>query len=193
MSDNRFDTSKPVFKSSKSKQNKIKVDDRFKDILTNEKFIAEPGQIDKYGRKLKKKKSSSKELAEFYEIEDEVTDEAPVESLKTNKLVSKQQSTKSASKSGTGVKIEDRLDYLTKLARGEIEESSDEEIDDKRYEYEDDEDENLDNDNDLNASEKVTLGPLALENPDEVEEGEATQRIALQNCDWENLKAIDIL
>ena len=26
-----------------------------------------------------------------------------------------------------------------------------------------------------------------------VERGEATKRLAIQNCDWENLKAIDIM
>lgn len=183
MSDSRFDTSKPVFKTSKSKQTKVKVDERFKDVLSDDRFVAAPGQVDKYGRK-SKKKNTSKELAEFYEVEE--ADEV-------------EKKVKPSSKQGAGTKIEDRLDYLTKLARGEIDDASSSSDEEDEMLYEDaDEDDDEDADSDeaevhLKEAEKSKLGPLDLEDPDKIEVGEATHRIALQNCDWENLKAQDIL
>ena len=68
----------PIFKKIQKDNNKIKVDERFQSVLTDDRFRAVPGAIDIYGRKTKKglKSSAEKELNSFYQIDDSVVDEA---------------------------------------------------------------------------------------------------------------------
>eukprot|EP00624_Nannochloropsis_granulata_P004199 evm.model.NODE_31089_length_21432_cov_25.446669.3 len=95
---------------------------------------------------------------------------------------------------------EDRLEYLNRLARGEISDtstssstgssssfsSSSENGDSSGSESDDEEDKDDDNeDEDVIESRKLEEGPIPM--------GEATSRIAIMNCDWEHLKALDIL
>ena len=169
MSDGRFDTKNLILKkSSNAKKNKIKLDPRFKDVLTDDRFVAAPGQVDKYGRKPASSaaKGSGNDFSEFYEVEDDVD--------------------KDVKKSGKAVapksKDEDRLDYLTRLARGEVSADSSDEEDNDDDVVETELEENEDN-----------HGPLDVNGSNPIELGESTARIALQNCDWDNLKAEDLM
>ena len=183
MNDPRFDTRNPLFKKSHSKRNKIKVDDRFQSVLHDKRFLTAPGKIDKYGRKVKSSvKSQQKELSEFYEIEN----------------IESQNKTGSAREVKSN-KDESRLDYLTKLSRGEIDnDSSNDEHDSDVYEVEVNGDENGYSDDENSKSRNKfdqTKSPLDIDDENDIQifRGDSTNRVAIQNCDWENLKAKDLL
>jgi hypothetical protein len=221
MSDSRFDTSNPLFKKSLSKRNKIVVDDRFKSVLDDERFHTTPGKIDKYGRKLKNSvKNQQKELSEFYEIEKETSadNSSHINEVKSDKKVRKSEKSidkkKEIKSSNSNNKDESRLDYLIKLSRGEVENDSssdddDDEDDDDSNMYDDDYNNN-DNDSDdsdtnnnieqdharlIKNKNNSSKSPLDVDDRHEIQllEGESTNRLAIQNCDWENLKAKDLL
>ena len=73
ITDERFaaaNTSK-TFKISNKDKHKIVLDSRFKSVLTDDKFRANPGAVDKYGRTVNKEsreKAAEKELREFYQV-----------------------------------------------------------------------------------------------------------------------------
>ena len=183
--DNRFDTTNPLFKKNKLKQKKVKVDNRFKAVLTDERFSVAPGQIDKYGRKAKKgSKSAEKELSEFYQIDNDDDEEQSEIVTSKSKVAPK--------KAADPKSDEDRLDYLNKLARGEIDDDSSDESSVYEHDNDDDEDE-VEQDN-YDTEELVTgPGPLEIDDPEEIEVGESTNRLSILNCDWENLRAQDIM
>ena len=202
--DPRFSSmhSAPTFKKTQKDSNKITVDERFQTVLTDHRFRAVPGSIDIYGRKTKRgsKSAAEKELHSFYQIEDAAVPEVEVTLKCTN-------STKTAKYSSGGKKKgsdeiqkaedpESRLDYLNRLARGDVSESSSDDTDEgeARSDADSDADEengaNLDDESDRN-----TKGPLDIlsDEEGEGEEAHATCRLALINCDWENLKASDFM
>jgi hypothetical protein len=84
--------------------------------------------------------------------------------------------------------VETRLDYLNKLARGEISGSSSDEEGVEADEESSSEDEASDLD------ESGTHDPFEIPG-DVVEESSDVEsnRIAIQNCDWENLTAEDLM
>ncbi len=171
--DSRFAAmhSSHLFKRSAQAKHKVKVDERFKEVLKDKKYVNVPGSVDKYGRK-RKSKSAKEELKEFYTIEEDEEEEKVEKEKKP------------------GVSMESRLDYLTKLSRGDISgDSSDDDSDDDSSSSDDD-DEAEDELADSNAK-----SALAIDDDEVIEEegGEATKRLAIQNCDWENLRAVDIL
>lgn len=190
--DNRFDTTNPLFKKNKLKQKKVKVDNRFKAILTDDRFKVAPGQIDKYGRKAKKgSKSAEKELSEFYQIDNDDDDDNKEQQLEIATSKSKVAPKKATERPKSD---EDRLDYLNKLARGEIDEDSSDES--SAYEHDNDEDEEEDEVEADNYDTEELLtgpGPLEIDDPEEIEVGESTNRLSILNCDWENLRAQDIM
>ncbi len=180
--DSRFAAmhSSHLFKRSSQAKHKVKVDDRFKEVLQDKKYVNVPGKVDKYGRK-RKSKSAKEELKEFYTIDEEDGVDEKVEK------VEKVEKGKKA-----GVSMENRLDYLNKLSRGDISgDSSDDDSDDSSSDDEDDED---DEDED-EVVDSNTKSALAIDDDEVIEDegGESTRRLAIQNCDWENLKAVDIL
>jgi hypothetical protein len=182
--DDRFSTSNPLFKKSTVKKKKVLVDERFKSVLNDDKFISVPGSIDKYGRKTKKaSKDAKRELSDFYQIEeDEQVNNNLSNHARTGPLPSKTQR----------MTEEQRMEYLIKLSRGEVEGT---ESDDSSSEASstDDDDSQIKGESLVENSQTSSLGPLDLDDPREVSTGEATNRIALQNCDWENLQAQDIM
>lgn len=201
--DDRFSSmhSASTFKKSKKDSFKVKVDDRFKTLLTDERFQSVHGQVDQYGRKVKNKGNQEKvanEMKQFYEIEQD-NDAAQSAGSSKPKF---SQSKKDNKASGV-----DRLEYLNKLARGEIsdEESSSDSDDasastssDSSEEDEDSSDESGSSDDDrrdIKSKTKVQKSALAIPDQEEPElvADVSSSRIAIQNCDWENLSAEDIM
>jgi hypothetical protein len=204
--DERFSSvlSAPLFKKMSAEKNKVVLDDRFKGVLTDERFRILPGgDIDAYGRKIKKKKSSTqalKELENFYtstdpsttvseEVENKEQEQAPEsvgKKIKKGHVEKKQPQTD-----------EERLDYLNRLARGEISDEEDdgsdseEDRDDDNMEVSDEEEEEEEDEDYEALSNKKS--PLDLPGDDEIEFGEATKRISILNCDWENIKSDDLM
>jgi hypothetical protein len=223
-----------LFKKIGSDKHKLKLDPRFQGVLTEDKFRVEPGQVDKYGRKKKGGKASTKqaekELSQFYEIDhDDANDANEEENEEIGPTVSKSEPTKQSksslikskkevnesNRSAAKETVESRLDFLNRFARGDYEgDSSSDEDDDEEEEDddnstssetadEDDEEVEVEEDNRF----RMRRGPMAIdedygdeEDEDEEEEDEeeqaedceATNRIALQNCDWDNIKAVDL-
>jgi len=196
--DDRFNSmhKSATFKSSKKDNFKVKVDDRFKTLLTDERFQSVPGQVDRYGRKAKGKDAANKvakEMREFYDI-DEGEEEAVPEAAKKGKAAAKP--------ANTGL---DRLDYLNKLARGEIsdEDGSDSDSSDDSDDSDSDSDESgSDEDSAVarnkkgstygDASHKSALQVPGQDEPELVEDV-VSSRIAIQNSDWENVSAEDLM
>lgn len=197
--DDRFNSmhKSATFKSSKKDNFKVKVDDRFKTLLSDERFQSVPGQVDRYGRKTKGKDGANKvakEMREFYDI-DEGEEEAPTEPSSKK--------TKGAAKpANTGL---DRLDYLNKLARGEI--SDDDNSDSDSSDESDDSDSNSDEsgsdeDSAVARNKKGSTygdssykGALQVPGQEEAElvDDVVSSRIAIQNSDWENVSAEDLM
>jgi hypothetical protein len=203
--DERFSSvlSAPLFKKMSAEKNKVVLDDRFKSVLTDDRFRILPGgDIDAYGRKVKKNKSSTqalKELENFYTTtdpstivseggeHDEQAEEPETVGKKANKgLIARQQPQTD----------EERLDYLNRLARGEVSDEEDDESDsgtegdDDNMELSDEEEEEEEDEENALSNKK---SPLDLPGDDEVEFGEATKRISILNCDWENIKSEDLM
>ena len=78
--DDRFNSmhTAPIFKASKKDSFKVKVDDRFKTMLTDTRFQSVPGQTDRYGRKVSSGKGKNnkvvKEMKELGELADSTLD-----------------------------------------------------------------------------------------------------------------------
>lgn len=191
--------SNPLFKKTSVEKNKVVLDDRFKGVLTDEKFRILPGgDIDSKGRKVKsksKEKQALKELESFYTIDpSSVPDEENEEAEEQEQGPSTKKAKKTEKTTKQPVNDEDRLDYLNKLARGEIDDDSEDsdEEDEGADSSMDEDDEDLDEDDE--EIEGDFKSPLDIPgDEEEVECGDATTRLSILNCDWENIKSDDLL
>mmetsp|Transcript_20792 Transcript_20792/g.35007 ORF Transcript_20792/g.35007 Transcript_20792/m.35007 type:complete len:377 (+) Transcript_20792:95-1225(+) len=216
-SDPRFDDMHhaPIFKKVKKDNFKTKLDDRFKTVLTDDRFnTSSLGEgVDKHGKKKSgSSKKAARDLKAFYNIDDKTTSDN--------------------TRDGED-KVESRLDYLSKLSRGEISGDSGSDSDsgnssdsdasssDDSSSDESDSDES-DSDNGYSSrkgsalsipgdevvtsykrhpkqhSSSETLNTLPVEDEqsednDNEEDIESSNRLAIQNCDWENMSAEDIM
>ena len=206
----------PIFNKIGGKDGgKVQIDDRFKSILTDERFRVNPGaSVDAYGRKKKSQKQGDlalKELNRLYKIddatasdetkggdaeeeeeeEDEEEEDEEEENVKTKKGKKKGEPSES---------MEDRLDYLNKLARGEVSGSDSDDSSDDNDGFENEGSDSGEGESeeeyDSDVVDKLTKSALAIpgdEDSDVAEYGEATRRISILNCDWENIKAEDLM
>ena len=191
----------------------MKVDERFQSLLKNESFQSfksdSSSKMDQYGRKQqrlrKSKKSSSKAIAsndilDYYDVESDAKEVLPVNS-----------DAPSRTNTATADNNLPRLDYLTKLARGEISgDSSDASSSDGELDNSDDDD---DADDDAssessNNGDKVGLDQqqqpstssnqrsalsIPYQSEPELSADIQSNRLAIQNCDWENVSAQDLM
>jgi hypothetical protein len=185
--DNRFKDmhTGATFSSTRSDSHKVKLDSRFEGVLTDSRFRNAPGQVDRYGRKNKKSgdKAASKELEQFYEID------KPEDELSKGR---KGKPSKIPSDSGM-----DRMEYINKLSRGEISESSSDSSDGS--DEDDDSGTSSDDEEELNRRELETKKrsvldiPLVNEESEEIPTGESSRRLAILHCDWDHIKAEDLV
>ena len=176
ITDPRFDSmySAPLFKKFRKDDNKLKLDNRFKTVLTEERFRSTPGEVDKYGRTSRNssKKAAKDELENFYAIEDEEGAREGDEASSTQKS-----------------STESRLEYLNKLSRGDMSDDSSSSSDDDEEESSNDSSGSSDDSsaNSMQQDEEV------LSDEEEAPTGDASNRLALQNCDWDSLSAEDLI
>jgi hypothetical protein len=157
--------------------------------------------VDKHGKKKAgSKKKAASDLKAFYNIDDKASSGAPADGED---------------------KAESRLDYLNKLSRGEISGSdsdSDNTSDNDDSEDDSSSSEGSDSDDDVFSSRKssalsipgdkisttkakkpstteIDTGVVDEEGDDDEEEVdvESSNRLAIQNCDWDNMSAEDIM
>jgi hypothetical protein len=185
VSDPRFSSmhTAPIFKKFKKDDNKLKLDNRFSKVLTDERFRSAPGAVDKYGRKAKKatSKAAKEELEQFYSIEDDDAEEIAEEDEDDEEVGVKNKKKKNQQKMK---EPESRLEYLNKLARGEVSSSDS------------DEDGDSDNSSDSDSSSEdgdASVNGDVLSDEEDAPTGDATQRLAIQNLDWDNMTAEDIM
>ncbi|GBG28345.1 Pre-rRNA-processing protein esf1 [Hondaea fermentalgiana] len=195
INDDRF---KEVQYSAKFARNakdssKVRIDSRFKQIFEDEDFVSGAGpRVDKYGRKLsKKERAPGADLKRYYKLEsddeedqDDAEESGQDEDVTTAKAKpSKKTPTKTKSKSKAAAEIDDasddRLAYLNKLARGEVEGA--------------DSDSDSDSDSSISSFEDLENAEEEEEEEEDIPVGDSTSRIAVQNLDWSRLRAQDIL
>lgn len=155
-----------MFRPLRRDKFKVQVDDRFQGVLSDEKFNA---VVSSDGRKIKK----PEHLKNLYAKKDE----------------------EPSSSKGNRQRQEDRLSYLTQLARGEISGESSSEEDESIVEAEESDSEEEEDEDEEPANEEPETLTSALQIPgdEEVPTGEASSRLAILNCDWSNLRAVDLL
>lgn len=196
----------------------MKVDERFQSLLKNESFQSfksdSSGKMDQYGRKQQRLRKSKKAIAsndddmlEYYDVESDVKKVLSVSSDAPSS------STVAATTAATAVSADNnllpRLDYLTKLARGEISgdssssdaSSSDGELDDDDSDASSESSDSIDK-LELDHQQQQSLStssnqrsalsiPYQLE--PELSADIQSSRLAIQNCDWENVSAQDLM
>ncbi|WYZ46101.1 hypothetical protein EsH8_IX_000326 [Colletotrichum jinshuiense] len=168
VTDSRFSNfeTDPRFRLPSKKKTKTTIDKRFSRMLKDDSFTA-TAKVDRYGRKVKSD-SKKKALQRLYEEEDGEEDEED---------------------EGVEVEADDvverelaKLDAKYDPARGggfsESESESESEDDDSEEET-------------AVADPKASMQRLRDEQA-EVEEGEVTNRIAIVNLDWDNIKSADL-
>ncbi|EGF79477.1 hypothetical protein BATDEDRAFT_12422 [Batrachochytrium dendrobatidis JAM81] len=169
VSDPRFSRihNDPRFIKPKKDASKITIDSRFSGMLSSKDFGSsgkEP-KIDKYGRK--KTTTHSKELQQFYKLDDADQDDASLLSEST-------------------VGSKDAIQGYD-LARGEglADSSSDEDDSDGPSVMR----RNHPSNKNFDAEEAIDIGPYAEEN---IPIGDETRRFAVVNMDWDHVKAKDL-
>ena len=191
--DKRFERmhSAPIFKKTQKDTHKVKLgDDRFGGVMSDSRFRSTPGQVDRYGRSNKgtNKKNVKDELEKLYEVDTGDAVKSDKKAIaKTRSIPSKSQST------------EDRMEYINKLARGEVSESgsSSDSSDDDECDSEVSSSDNIDSDDEV-SHEIATKKKSVLDVPEEDSEediptGDASSRLAVMHCDWDHMKSEDIL
>lgn len=217
MSDKRFArlATDPIFKKPKRDDAKVVVDDRFAAMLSSKEFGIDTGpSIDKYGRK--KKMSTQKELKRFYKLDKKddkkvgkhgeakaaawsVTPNSSPKKIKDliGKSESKDVNDEDHRTINSAESTDDKENIIDQIgSQSDVEfvhsdnvlESDDEEkvIDLARgeglVESSDEEDVEVEMESDLD-------GPY---NDEEIPMGDETNRLAVVNMDWDNIKAKDL-
>jgi hypothetical protein len=127
---------------------------------------------------MKSKATAADELKEFYQVDEGTSGDADAVTSQPSK------------KKGVN-DMESRLDYLNKLARGEVSGSSseDDENEIEAASSSEDENENEEADEGGGRDDPFAIPGDVIEESEEVE----SNRLAIQNCDWENLTAEDLM
>ncbi|EEC44270.1 predicted protein [Phaeodactylum tricornutum CCAP 1055/1] len=185
----------------REESSKVKIDDRFASVLTDERFQLDVQ--DKYGRRRKQKDKATEELSTFYTVEDghDKQSFAETEKLANNGSSDDSSASSSAEASEQGeLEVDEdpasRIAYLTALSRGEVDVSSSSEGEGER----DETDRSLSDSDDesVGGSEDPVLGMAGVLDPstnieEEVElTTEVSPFLAVMNMDWMNVRAVDI-
>ncbi|KAG1693239.1 hypothetical protein DVH05_023704 [Phytophthora capsici] len=168
----------PRFARNSKRKNKLQIDRRFAGALKDERFQSVQGKYDKYGRRIEKKDN---ELKKFYHLEDEEAgnDEEKQEEEEAKPKDPSTTSSDDDNEDADATVAENneklsRLDYLNRMARGELESGSDS------------------SDSDSEDSDDEEVEAAAQEEQEDIPMGEETKRFAVLNCDWTRIRAVDL-
>ncbi|KAE8907041.1 hypothetical protein PF005_g2346 [Phytophthora fragariae] len=173
----------PRFARNSKRKSKLQIDGRFAGALKDERFQSVQGKYDKYGRRIEKKDN---ELKKFYRLEEdedeqEKEEEEEEEEEEANAKAKDPSTTSSdddnddadATVAKNSEKLS-RLDYLNRMARGELGSDSDSSDSDSE-----------DSDDEEDAAEKE-------KEQEDIPMGGETKRFAVLNCDWTRIRAMDL-
>ncbi|KAL3658310.1 hypothetical protein V7S43_016698 [Phytophthora oleae] len=168
----------PRFARNSKRKNKLQIDRRFAGALKDERFQTVQGKYDKYGRRIEKKDN---ELKKFYHLENEEAgsdeEEQDEETAKAKDPSTTSSDDDNEDADATVAKNNEklsRLDYLNRMARGELESGSDS------------------SDSDSEDSDDEEAEVAAQEEQEDIPMGEETKRFAVLNCDWTRIRAVDL-
>ncbi|POM67379.1 Pre-rRNA-processing protein ESF1 [Phytophthora palmivora] len=157
----------PRFARNSKRKNKLEIDRRFAAALKDERFQSVQGKYDKYGRRIEKKEN---ELKKFYRLEEE-EEEKEDAMAKAPSTTSSDDDDADATVAKNNEKLS-RLDYLNRMARGELESASDS--------------------SDSDDSDDEEVEAEAPKEEEDIPMGEETKRFAVLNCDWTRIRAVDL-
>jgi hypothetical protein len=167
------------FARNSKRKNKLQLDGRFAAALKDERFQSVQGKYDKYGRRIEKKDN---EMKQFYRLEEDEEQEEEQQQGEEPKAKAKTSSSTSsddddgdadATVAKNNEKLS-RLDYLNRMARGELESGSDS------------------SDSDSDDSDDEEAVEVAKEEEEDIPMGDETKRFAVLNCDWTRIRAVDL-
>jgi len=209
--DSRFDTSKdPRFRRIPGHVRKVEVDKRFAHMFHDKRFVETP-TVDAQGRRLRKNAAAQK-LREFYALAE---DSAPAQGEAAKRAKAH---AKAKAPAGAPVAEHSKLPKRRKARRGQQQAEAEEEdeagdddddadkgdadaeaaaaededgLDDEGEEAEEEEEESdLDGEDEEEAEPDTTV----WETQDAgAEHGDATKRLAVMGCDWEHIRADDLM
>eukprot|EP00743_Colponemidia_sp_Colp-15_P005405 GILK01005810.1.p1 GENE.GILK01005810.1~~GILK01005810.1.p1 ORF type:complete len:778 (-),score=263.36 GILK01005810.1:116-2449(-) len=213
ISDPRFARvhSDPRFMRVPKKHRKVTIDSRFKSMFEDDNFTS-TNIVDKYGRAMKK--APAENLKKYYRLEgeDEEDDRKPAvgddvdseeeeeeeEQIETH-ITPKGKHQKASSESKKTKKMVKRQESSDEE---EEEEQQEEEGEGNEEEEEEDEDKGTPSGfvwNEVSSSEEedeavedADLGVDLYQAEDDIPTGEETKRLAVMNCDWDKVKAVDL-
>ncbi|CAH0489145.1 unnamed protein product [Peronospora farinosa] len=165
----------PRFARNSKRKNKVEIDPRFAGALQDDRFQSVQGKYDKYGRRIQKKEN---EMKKFYCLKEE-DKEQQIGGDGEDKAMIKVPSTTSfdddadATVAKNNEKLS-RLDYLNRMARGELESGLDS------------------SDSDSEDSDDDEVEGVIKDEKEEIPMGEETKRFAVLNCDWTRIRAVDL-
>ncbi|EEA26089.1 pre-rRNA-processing protein esf1 [Talaromyces marneffei ATCC 18224] len=171
ITDKRFANiqSDPRYRLPSKRHTHVKLDKRFSHMLRDKDF-SRNAAVDRYGRKLKRD-DTKKQLEKFYQLEeDEEVDNASQVSVDDDDEVRKE------------LEKANKRDYDPARDGGFSESSSSEESSDEEEDEEEDEEDA--------AAEEVEFPD---KQQSDVPLGEVTNRIAVVNLDWDNIRAEDLM
>ncbi|KAG2763368.1 hypothetical protein PC129_g6757 [Phytophthora cactorum] len=160
----------PRFARNSKRKSKLQIDRRFAGALKDERFQSVQGKYDKYGRRIEKKDNELKKFYHLDEEEEENDDEAKAEAPSTTSSDDDNEDA-DATIAKNNEKLS-RLEYLNRMARGELESGSDS--------------------SDSEDSDDEEVEAAAKEEEENIPMGEETKRFAVLNCDWTRFRAVDL-
>ncbi|KAH7491564.1 hypothetical protein KRP22_002969 [Phytophthora ramorum] len=170
----------PRFARNSKRKSKLQIDNRFAGALKDDRFQSVQGKYDKYGRRIEKKDNELKKFYRLEEEEEEEDEEEEEEEEKESKAKAKASSTTSsdddddeadATVAKNSEKLS-RLDYLNRMARGELASGSDS--------------------SDSDDSDDDEPVETEKEPEEDIPMGDETKRFAVLNCDWTRIRAVDL-